>query len=881
MKNKSYRFLSIILSILVLVGACVCPAVATAQETSTEINYYVMNGGTGDGSAQDKPAATVKALVDSIKDKYDADDTVNVIILQRSDWNTYNGEKIGKISGAGTTQPHKMTVWTDSSNDKMTAHTFKMVVKSPEGTSNYLAYGPNLGENVGITLGGPTVFDNVTLVAVRNTLDAPISFDGKNVEFTENCKFGYVDNSYSDSTAKVWDCTIKMGSPSLPIQLANNRGDFEDNDGLTITLNAKYNSSTGIANKARALRISTARIYGTPTIYNADVNIIIDNEESNVPIIWGSSSSSAKSVSTFNKNLNINIKSAASITNSEGGGTVVFGDGAALQIIIDSDTTYTGDVSTFSKVTLSKTNGVNNYWYLTNATDDSEIISFTTTAGTFNVKRGYDVVATDESGNTYPGDIDNPLVLPAGKYTITATKKVYNYYVMSTGYDNTNTAGNGKSETTPAATVADVIATIKADGLAAGDVANIYIMQDSDGYNKFDNTAAATYTDSKSNKYYKHNMTSWTENGGSVPEHDFTVVVKSYGTQTNYLTFGSYVGLSGIEMVLGGPTVFENVILTAVRDWGDTPVRANGNSLTLGEATQFATIRVDGASASSNWNGKVSTYHVGVEISNTKDAIYKETVNMTFNNKYSYTTGYAWKNGLSLASYDARTGVTFKEDVNITFDNADATWSIALGGRSGSSATYEKNVNIDVKSAKAFAINSYGPDKSSKTGAMTVNGALQLMYPSSATLKNRTSSGEEDLTAADLVKYIEDKGIEKYYVIENKLTEKDVLTFTETAGIYKVKSGLSIVAVDEDGKETYPVDGTLTLTTAGKYTVQDASGPKMLYFKVKDPGPLQQRVTVEPGATYTYTFSISENTLFTKIITELRELFTLCKTRLT
>jgi hypothetical protein len=53
-------------------------------------DYYVINGGTGDGTSPETPAATVADVVTYMNkvDQLVENDTANIYIMQRSDWNT-------------------------------------------------------------------------------------------------------------------------------------------------------------------------------------------------------------------------------------------------------------------------------------------------------------------------------------------------------------------------------------------------------------------------------------------------------------------------------------------------------------------------------------------------------------------------------------------------------------------------------------------------------------------------------------------------------------------------------------------------------------------------------------------------------------------------
>lgn len=650
MNNKFKRLLSILLSICLVFS--LATVYTSAEETVDEVktgNYYVRSNGydvddsaettvNGDGRTANTPAPTVAAVIDTIiADGFNANDTANVYILQDEDGAT-------KFSGTATSNnyaKHNMTAWSDTGTTP-TAWTFTLVVKSPEDEQNYLAFSSYVGYAANMYINGPTVIENVTLIATRTYTDRRIVTNGYNVTLSDTTKFRAIDKKDA-SAGLTWDGTIKGWY--IPVQISGTKG-AEFSSPMTITLNNVYSNSGGTA---RRLGLHLPSGEGVANTFKEDVNIIIDNESATWPITFGGNTSSTSG--KFEKTLNVNIKAAAAITESNGEsnngatGSITVTEG--LQIIYPSATTVPDFAATL------KTKGVENYWILENTTANEDLLTFATdengdvVAGTYNVANGYAVTATGTNG-TYTSSgsvlkIENP-----GTYTLTATASK-DYYVRSTGYEKDNTtAGDGRSANSPAATVADVIATIDEDGLGAGDVANVYILQDSDGATAFDSTKASTYAYNSTTNILKHNMTAWSDVGNTTTTHDFTLVVKSPAGENNYLTFSSYMGINR-NMYLGGPTVFENVTLTAVRNVQDDRLITNGYDVIFGEDTKFAFIKTGSAAVTSvslNNNGPE-----GITITNTKDSTFTEDVNITFNNPYDYAAStYDRKTGLHLPS---------------------------------------------------------------------------------------------------------------------------------------------------------------------------------------------------------------------------------------
>ena len=84
-----------------------------------------------------------------------------------------------------------------------------------------------------------------------------------------------------------------------------------------------------------------------------------------------------------------------------------------MQYIVNSGTTVDGDVSAFDNITATA-----GKWFITDASGVNDIIEFTATAGTYNVKEGYVVTATDANGNVIPSKDGILTLSEPGNYTI-------------------------------------------------------------------------------------------------------------------------------------------------------------------------------------------------------------------------------------------------------------------------------------------------------------------------------------------------------------------------------------------------------------------------------------------------------------------------------
>ena len=142
------------------------------------------------------------------------------------------------------------------------------------------------------------------------------------------------------------------------------------------------------------------------------------------------------------------------------------------------------------------------------------------------------------------------LAVPSGWLTSAQTR---DYYVQYGG------TGDGRSVGSPARSVKTAIASINADGLGAGDIANIYVLSSS-------GVSSGSHT-----------LTPWGISGDPEQTHTADIVIQGYeGRQ--WLAYGS--GMNS-NINLCGPTTFTNLSLFTTRsDHGY--IRAYGNNVTFG-----------------------------------------------------------------------------------------------------------------------------------------------------------------------------------------------------------------------------------------------------------------------------------------------------------
>ena len=540
MKNNFYRILSIILSLTMIFSVC---GIAASADTTTfgENAYFVKNGGTGDGTSEANPAPTVYAAVETINKTLGKGDVANIYIMQREDWDASKGELIGKDSdGVVHTPEHEMAAW-KVDGGAVPPHEAEIVIQAyDKNITTYLACSDKLGQNVSMVLGGPTTFKDITLVSVR-VKTVGVEFAGNDVTFGEGTKYGYI-NKDAGWSASAWNGVVGNSTA-----IYNAAGDLRGTVTITDKVNVTYENEYISDSTNTSLYINN-KTYSKYT-YKEDYNLTFNNSNS-APIIYLGDGHTNTGIATFDKNFNINIKSADSVTVN--GNTLPFTVNGGYQVIISGGATYTGDVSAMSNVTV---NG--GAWYITNESDDSDLLTFTDTAGTYAVKSGCAAVATDVLGNKYYS-ANGVLTLDAGEYTVDEYVEpvTKNYYVKYGG------TGNGKSADSPVATVYDAVNLVNADNLGENDIANIYILQDEkwNTLNANDETKLVGKIDGAPTTV-THAITAWAENGNAVPNHKAQIVVQAYDASVKtHIAYSANIG-QNVALQLGGPTTFKDIVI--------------------------------------------------------------------------------------------------------------------------------------------------------------------------------------------------------------------------------------------------------------------------------------------------------------------------------
>lgn len=400
----------------------------------------------------------------------------------------------------------------------------------------------------------------------------------------------------------------------------------------------------------------------------------------------------------------------------------------------------------------------------------------------------------------------------SGAGTLRTAAAEHNYYVQNGG------TGDGKTKETPAATVAAAIHTVNEDGLGAGDVANIYIMQRPDRFTYNNNL---TYADKP-----EHGLAAWTAENAVPETYTARLVVQPHPDNTGrtYLVTGNRA-VSGHEMVVTGPTHFRDLYI--ISGWNQKAIRLNGNNVTFSHTDKtsphFGYIN--------NWpmtGDSTIMLKQSMEIyCGTMNGVLREQpVDIQFNfllGTHSITGGSPLSPILLGGNKAAE---SYAEDVTLTFDIVSGSSGgapLVYFGNGYFPITYRKNLNLNVKSARELVL-------AERPGAVTINGAYQVIKDSKTLYTDWDARKDGSYTSAPTTTNVEEfknvtvKG--GSYILTNYSSNSELLTFTETAGTYTVHSTAGYAYAYDAAQHPdtlYYGSETLTVGGAGEYNVYETA----------------------------------------------------------
>ena len=437
MKNKIYKLLSIVLTVMLVFSCCAVAFTAVAEEEAEPVVYYIDANGSdteGDGTAE-KPYLSVKeALKKATADGTNVEGGVVTIHATNTAGNTSVD-----MWGTNTTADPYPSV---NCNLTITADTALTRVHDADGGVCLTGTGTLTFNNIWFTVNSYSKigFGNMNTTIGKGSKIQPGSYEGY-------LAIGAYNNNSTTTTPYYINI---LGE--IPTNSSNNN---YKNYGLFL---CDYESNRDFKN---------------------NIYVTYDNAEGSQEFVFGCGRKKVEVYTKYWKPVSFNIKSAKSITFSSanvqnlGYGGYKFEEGGLIQVINSSGAALTGldTIVTANKQQsdFDQDNTPVTKWILTNQTTEfKNAIDFTDTVGLYDVAEGYTVVATkvDDSSVVVTsaaaeGSQDVMLDLReygAGEYNLTVTKQpeIFTYYIASAA-DGGLSTNDGLSADKPMLTVNEVI----------------------------------------------------------------------------------------------------------------------------------------------------------------------------------------------------------------------------------------------------------------------------------------------------------------------------------------------------------------------------------------------------------------------------------------
>ncbi|MBR4762265.1 MAG: hypothetical protein IK086_06480, partial [Clostridia bacterium] len=265
----------------------------TVDEVAPDYNYYVKNGGTGDGRTPGNPAPSVRYVTNTIyEDGLGANDTANIYVMQRDDVPAAN-------SGTWTSGSAMLTTaWrSDSSMEDAGSkdHACKVIIQSYGEGKNYLSYGYSVGQNRSMLALGPTEFKNIKLIDQRGGYGV-IYGQGYSVQFDSDVEFYRTDSN---------NLALEYAPNFAATAYTNNTNDTTAQQDIIYKAEGRASGDLYVASDNYDNKKHTE-----------DMNIVFDNEligYVNAFNVWFGGEHSGSSTHTFQKNLNISVDNATKV----------------------------------------------------------------------------------------------------------------------------------------------------------------------------------------------------------------------------------------------------------------------------------------------------------------------------------------------------------------------------------------------------------------------------------------------------------------------------------------------------------------------------------------------------------------------------------------
>lgn len=757
----------------------------TATEPSEyDAEYFIKDGATGDGRSFSTPAGSAKTVVQSINaDGYTTGNNVlvNVIPSTTLEINeTPSKEKILGIAELYHEVHHDADITYTTYGYDPEEKNYAILATA----SQYPDYVNGSSVFFGTThtkmlfSQGNEAFKNIILLETNAYGHSVYQAQGYNVSFDNTPVYWvrYYNNEYVQDDVPF----VQYKNKSTMYTVTNRTGHGTLGQGGRVSVD-----NSGMFSKL---------VYGSytdaasnPETFENDHTFVVNNTSIDTVLLTETASSRTM---TYKKNINLILNGSTvgkfnAVTNDTYAPAVVHG---AVQVLMNNNSSV-GTMIDMTKVKSSS--GEDDVPLYVLKGGKNVMLDVTETAGVYTVDGDVDVLATDAAGKQFRSK-DGVLTLPAaGTYNVVAMT-VATYYVTHGGL-GTKT---GLDAENAMASTADAIAAIEQGDCYSGEVVILNNPDYADEY---------IVTNATETKY-----TYWTKPAA----HQKSIVVRGADGQNSVLATQKNVNTG--DIVINGPTTFTDITLLRLRSL-DEGIMSGGQDLTLTDSVILKGTANDTyhANQSPVWyfsNANTSEqYGTYVKFGSGRQANTGNGGTLTLNIPKSL---YVFADSNSAAS-------SYTEDMTLKVDNGNNSFRIVWS--SAGNVTYGKNLNLVLGNVSEFiqAHLDATKDPIAKAHTVTINGALQVIRKATtayAVPENFTVNGG-------------------FYDVV--VDQAGLLDVTDTAGVYSVGGDKVAYVQSEDNKTVYYGDETLTLPTAGDYTVHFADSIDAMKEAITTPSDIQ------------------------------------------
>lgn len=769
------------------------PKAGTYTVTATEPSYYdgeyyLKAGATGgNGKSADSPLASVTELIAAVKaDGLDTDSSYIIAYVMRSDDSAIKiGETVTIDDVQADCVPYfDYTYTTHKAKIRYTTYDYD------EETKNYavIAYMNQLiykGDG-NLHLRGPSEFVDITLLDVRADVMAEIYASGYDLTLSGVNRWHAYKNEIKteNSTEVLVNAKIQAnGNPTVVYNGTNRFGRFSTlgqggrvviDNCGTDTFMLFYGSFVQKDNAATDVEKQNKNFANDVTF---EIN---DTTATNIYLSGAGYANNVKLGMTYQKNVNLILNNATATSLDSNKYTALDTKiGGAIQILLNQGSKITNNNLTSGFTNLE--GEANVPVYILNGSSGVKL-DVTETAGVYTVLGDGKVAATCGAKTYF--STDGVLTLPkAGTYTVVP-------YKTETRYVMYGKSGSGLSANDPMGSTKDAIAAIEATDCYDGEV----VIMNNPAYE-------GTYFEVNGTKT---KYTYWTKPAA----HTKHITVRGEKGQDSVLATQENINTG--DIVIQGPTTFTNITLLRMRDC-DEGVMSGGYDLTLTSSVLL--------------KGISYTYHEGGNPVWYYDS--KSTIGEKYTTFIKFGSGRVAKSGnggkltinipkeLSVFAEHDTTASTYSNDMTLKVDNGNNP--LTVDWARSAKTVYGKNLNIVLDNVKSFTqVFSAG----NNTYTATVNGDLQVIHG-------------KDLTFAKHDNMVVRGGI--YELITDQVGKLDV---TDKSGVYTVSGGKIAWTQTDDKRSVYYGDETLTIPSAGQYTVHFAETLDEIKAAITEPTDL-------------------------------------------